>query len=192
MAASIRQRLRDGDFRVGDRIAVVILSDALHRDTLVVRPGLTVELPGNVRVTLAGLLRSELEDRLSTEYLKYVKARQIEITPLMRIGVLGEVARPGFLALSSDVPLTDAMMAAGGPTAAADLQRSTVRRGSQVVRSASETRNAIAQGLTLDQFGLEAGDELVVARQRQVMSGGLVTAVGLVATVVGVVVSLMR
>jgi protein involved in polysaccharide export with SLBB domain len=164
-AAAIRERLRDGDFQVGDRVVVTIISDAVHRDTVVVRTGRFLDLPGMIVVPVIGVLRSELRDRVAGEVLKYVKAEQIQVTPLMRVGILGAVARPGFFAFASDLPLTDAIMGAGGPTGTADVDRSIIRRRNQEFRSSDETRKAIATGLTLDQFGLNAGDELVVGQR---------------------------
>jgi protein involved in polysaccharide export with SLBB domain len=186
LAGAIRERLRDGDVQVGDRVVVTIFSDTLHRDTLVVRSGRFLELPGMIVVPVSGVLRSELQDRVSTEVLKYVKARRIEVTPLMRVGVLGAVARPGYFAFASDLPLSDAIMGAGGPTAAADVQRSIVRRGNQEYRSADETRKAIASGLTLDQFGLNAGDELVVGQHRDFNASALIGMAGGLTSVIAV------
>src|SRR6266550_884594 len=181
-AAAIRQRLRDGDFQVGDRIVLTIFSDAAHTDTLVVRAGRVIDLPGKAELSLSGVLRSELKDRVTTEVLKYVKTQQVEVTPLTRIGVLGEVARPGYFALRSDVPITDAIMLAGGPTATADLDKSVVKRASREYRSSDETRQAVAKGLTLDQFGLTAGDELIVGRQRQLINPATTALLGVFAT----------
>jgi hypothetical protein len=190
MAAAIRQRLHDGDFQVGDRVVVTITSDIVHRDTLVVRSGRSLELPGPIVVPLTGVLRSELKDRVSTEVLKYVKAREIEVVPLMRLGILGAVVRPGYFAFASDVPITDAIMGAGGPTGTADFGRSVVRRGTQEYRSAAETRDAIASGLTLDQFGLTAGDEIVVGSRREINPATIVGITGALASLVAVFVTL--
>ena len=185
-AAAIRERLRDGDFQVGDRIVLTVVSDARHTDTLVVQPGRVIDLPGKAALPLTGVLRSELKDRVTAEVLKYVKAQGISVTPLTRIGVLGEVVRPGYFALRSDVPITDAIMLAGGPTATAAIERTVVRRESRQYRSAKETRQAVARGLTLDQFGLSAGDELVVGRQRQLINPSSIAVVGMIATLGGV------
>jgi protein involved in polysaccharide export with SLBB domain len=184
-AAAIRQRLHDGDFQVGDRIVLTIVSDARHTDTLVVRPGKLIDLPGKTVVPLTGVLRSELKDRVTVEVLKYVRAQEqeIDVTPLTRIAVLGEVARPGYFAFRSDVPITDAIMLAGGPTASAAIDKTVVKRESRQYRSAKETQDAVTKGLTLDQFGLSAGDELVVGRQREwgksIMAvSGIITSIG--------------
>ena len=191
IGAAIRQRLHDGDLQVGDRVVVTIISDAVHRDTVVVRSERTLELPGMIVVPLAGVLRSELEERVSSEVLKYVKAQQIEVTPLMRVGVLGAVTRPGYFAFASDIPLTDAIMGAGGPTGTADVGRTTVRRRNQEFRSAGETSKAIARGLTLDQFGLSAGDELVVG-QRSSFGPNVLGVTGALASVLTLYVALRR
>jgi protein involved in polysaccharide export with SLBB domain len=165
LAAAIRQRLRDGDFQVGDRIIIDYQTDIPHRDTLLVRAGREVELPWKSVVRLAGVLRSEARPLLAAEVQKYVKTERVEVTPLMRLGVLGEVARPGYFAFPSDQLISDALMGAGGLTPAAEMTRTIVRRGGQEYRSPAETSQAIARGLTLDQFGLAAGDELVIGQR---------------------------
>jgi protein involved in polysaccharide export with SLBB domain len=192
LAAAIRQRLRDGDFQIGDRILLSVFSDAAHTDTLVVRDGRVIDLPGKSVLPLSGVLRSELRDKVTAEVLKYVKAERVDVTPLTRIGVLGEVAHPGYFAFRSDVPITDAIMQAGGPTALADVQRSTVRRASREFRSADETRQAVAKGLTLDQFGLTAGDELVVGRQKQFFNSGATAALGTIASLAAIFFAVRR
>jgi protein involved in polysaccharide export with SLBB domain len=192
LAASIRQRLRNGDFRDGDRIVVSMFSDALHTDTLLVRSGGVLDLPGNTALHLAGVLRSELREKVEGEVLKYIKAEHIEVVPLMRVGVTGQVVRPGYFAVRSDIPITEAIMLAGGPTGAADVQRSTVRRGTQEYRSPTDTREAISRGLTLDQFGLSAGDELVVGKERGGIGSSFLPWVGAAASLVTVFVALHR
>jgi protein involved in polysaccharide export with SLBB domain len=182
--------LREGDFQVGDRIVLTTTSDVAHTDTLVVRAGRLIDLPGQAVLPLSGVLRSELKDRVTTEVLKYVKAQRVDVTPLTRIGVFGEVARPGYFAFRSDAPITDVIMSAGGPTATADIERTIVKRASREFRSADETRRAVAGGLTLDQFGLDAGDELVVGKQHQFPA---VTAViGMATSLAAVVFALRR
>jgi hypothetical protein len=190
LAASLRQRLRDGDFQVGDRVVVTVVSDSIRKDTVAVRAGRFLELRDKIEVPVTGVLRSELQDRVASEVLKYVKARQIEVTPLMRVGILGEVTHPGYFAFASDLPLTEAIMGAGGPTASADIEKSTVRRGNQSFRSSEETRIAIAKGLTLDQFGLNAGDELIVGRRSGLSAGSIISMVSALGGVLAVLVAL--
>lgn len=166
-AAAIRQRLATGDFKIGDRVIVTIVSDMSRTDTATVRDGLILEMPGKPSVPLAGVLRSELKEKVTAAVLVYIKALDVNVVPLTRIAVLGEVVHPGYFALRSDAPITEAIMLAGGPTGTADINRSVVRRENREFRSAVETGEALSHGLTIDQLGLGAGDELVVGKQKQ-------------------------
>jgi len=181
-AAAIRQRLRDGDFQVGDRIVLTFVSDTRHTDTLVVRAGRIIDLPGASEMPVTGLLRSEIKGRVTGEVLNYVKAQEVDVIPLTRIAVLGEVVHPGYFAFRSDVPITDAIMLAGGLTSTAAIERTVVKRQNRRYRSAPETRRAVASGLTLDQFGLTGGDELVVGRRRELINPSLTGVLGIIAS----------
>jgi protein involved in polysaccharide export with SLBB domain len=165
-AAAIRRRLSHGDFEVGDRIVLVVPGDSVLIDTLTVAAGRTVNFPKLPPITLDTILRSELHAHLAQNIGRFLKDTLFQATPLIRFGVLGEVARPGYYHLSTDASISDALMAAGGPTSHADLPRSIVRRGSRDVMSKRAVRDAMAAGSTLDQAGLAAGDELVVAERR--------------------------
>lgn len=190
IAASARQRLNNGDFQPGDRILLNYQSDTEHRDTLIVRATRDVVLPWKTSISLAGVLRSEAGAVLESELRKYVKAGAVEVIPLMRVGILGEVARPGYFAFPSDMPLTEVLMGAGGPTAEADMRRTSVTRGGRELKSPAETSHAISAGLTLDQFGLSAGDELVVAARPQGRLNPTLTILGAMASLVTVYVAL--
>ena len=191
LAASIRERLRDGDFQIGDRVAVTVQIDSIHTDTLLVRSGRMLVLPnGPPPLALVGVLRSELQPLVTTEILKYVKARRIDAIPLMRVAIVGEVARPNFYDFVYDAPITTALMAAGGPNAMADMSRSTHRRDGKEVHSATEVSRAIDRGLTLDKFGMQAGDELVIGRRKEFNFGQVVTYVSALAGLVTVYVAL--
>ncbi|HEV7388743.1 MAG TPA: SLBB domain-containing protein [Gemmatimonadaceae bacterium] len=189
-AAAMRTRLTDGDFQVGDRIVLTYFSDVAHTDTLIVRPGRVVDLPGRAEMQLSGVLRSELKDRLTLELLRFVKAQNVNATPLTRIGVLGEVSHPGYFAVRSDMLVSEAIMAAGGPTGSADIDRTVVRRAGHEFRPADATRQAVASGVTLDQFGLDAGDEIVVGRQSHTFSPAGI--LGVAASVAAIFVALSR
>jgi hypothetical protein len=187
IATSIRERLKDGDFQIGDRIAVTTQIDTTHADTLVVRTGRVLVLSGGPPpLALAGVLRSELQPLVEGEILKYVKARRVEAVPLLRVQVMGEVARPNFYDFVSDIPLTTAIMAAGGPTALADMSRAVHRREGREIHSSGETTRAIDRGLTLDQFGFQAGDEIVIGKRAQFNFGQYLGYLGTISGLVGV------
>ena len=161
-AAAIRQRLREGDFRAGDRIVLSIQGDSTLNDTVVVHPGPTLTILSLPEDSLRGVLRSELQPHLTALVTRFYKSATVRATPLIRFGVLGEVTRPGYYRLPVDMSVSDAIMSAGGPTQRADMPKTIVRRRSHVLLSSTAVRDALAVGTTLDQLNLEAGDELVV------------------------------
>ena len=191
-AAELRERLRDGDFQVGDRIVLSVRGDSALTDTFVVRAGRTLSLPNIAEISLAGVLRSELQSFLSKEIARYVREPVVHTSSLIRLAVLGEVTRPGFYAVGSDVLVTDVIMLAGGPNAEADLRRVTVRRGAREVWTSDRIHAAMTRGTTLDQLNLRAGDELVIGERKRRGMGSVLQVVSAVSAVAIGIVTLSR
>lgn len=166
-AVALRARLREGDFRAGDRLLLIVEGSVPLRDTLAVASGPKVSVPEIGDVPLAGVLRSELPAHMRTQLAKFVRDARVQSTALVRVAVVGPVARPGIHYLPPETPIGDAVMRAGGPAGNADLNRTIVRRNSTELYDSRNTRTAIADGLTLDQLSLRSGDEIVVGTQRQ-------------------------
>jgi protein involved in polysaccharide export with SLBB domain len=188
-ATLIRARLARGDFREGDRIIVRIEGSAGISDTLTVRPGNRLELPQMKEVSLDGVLRSELVPRLSAHVAQYLRNPVVRATPLVRVGVLGSVSRPGYYYTTAEVPLTDVLMTAGGPTVDADLKKTTIRRGSEVIVDAAKAQAALSQGTSLDMLHMIAGDAIEVGRKTQF---NWVMTISSIATVVGLLLAVKR
>lgn len=191
-ATELRERLRDGDFQVGDRIVLSVRGDSALTDTFVVRAGRTLSLPNISEISLAGVLRSELQSFLSKEIARYVREPVVQTSSLIRLAVLGHVVRPGFYAVGSDVLVTDVIMLAGGPNAEADLRRVSVRRGAREVWTADRIHAAMTQGTTLDQLNLRAGDELVIGERKRRGMGSVLQVVSAVTAVAIGIVTLSR
>ena len=196
-AESIRTRLRDGDFQVGDRIVLsVVRPDSSRIDTLSVRTDREVALPGLFTTSLRGVLRSELQPHLEREVARVIREPRVTARSLVRIAVLGEVARPGFYWMTADALVSDAIMTAGGPTATADPAKSVIRRGTEELWDRSDVSEALRAGLTLDQLMVRAGDEVFIGR-KSVRDGEstlriMSTVIGLVVSVIGVVILASR
>jgi protein involved in polysaccharide export with SLBB domain len=191
-ATELRERLRDGDFQVGDRIVLSVRGDSALTDTFVVRAGRTISLPNISEISLAGVLRSELQSFLSKEIARYVRDPVVQTSSLIRLAVLGEVIRPGFYAVGSDVLVTDVIMLAGGPNGEADLRKVSVRRGSREVWTPDRIHAAITRGTTLDQLNLRAGDELVIGEKKRRGFGSVLQIVTALSAVAVGLVSLSR
>lgn len=191
-ARELRERLRDGDFQVGDRIVLTVRGDSALTDTFVVRAGRTLSLPNISEISLAGVLRSELQSFLSKEIARFVREPVVQTSSLIRLAVLGQVIRPGFYAVGSDVLVTDVIMLAGGPSGEADLRKVSVRRGAREVWTGDRLHAAMAQGTTLDQLNLRAGDELVIGERKRRGFGSVLQVVTALSAVAIGLVSLSR
>lgn len=164
-AAAIRERLRNGDFEVGDRIAIVVSGDSAMSDTAVVRTGQVIQLRNLPDIPLKGVLHSELQSYLTTQLAKYLRNPAVQVTPLVQVAIVGAVAKPGFYSMPADVTLSDAIMTAGGPTQTAELDKTVIKRDDKDRFSNKVVQRALTSGLTLDQLGVRAGDQIVVAEK---------------------------
>lgn len=164
-ASYVRQRLEEGDFRVGDRVVLIVRNEPQLSDTIAVTGDRTLELPQVGPVSLDGVLRSELESHMTDVLSQYVREPRVQARALIRIAVLGSVGNPGFYTLPASALLEEAIMVAGGPAGSADVDDVRVRRGEEVVWEGEPLQQAMIEGRTLDQLSLQAGDRIVVPRQ---------------------------
>ena len=188
----LRQRLREGDFQPGDRIAVVLDGAVKVNDTLVVRGTRTISIPDIPEISLAGVLRSELQNYLSTQLGRYIRDPQVQTRPLLRLGISGAVTRPGFYSVPADALLSDLVMAAGGPTAVVSYKHSAIRRGGEQLWDGKSVEVALSDGLTADGLLLRSGDELVVGEKKQRNWQGAVQTMAAVMGVISIAVALRR
>ena len=162
VALRIRTRLSEGDFRRGDRIALMVQAESTLTDTFTVGSGpeLVLPPPTTGAMSLKGILRSELQAKM-TEYIGRFKNNPIvRAQPLIRIAVQGEVARGGVYAVPADAQLADALMAAGGTTEYAKANKVTIARNGR------EFWEGTAFDTDLDVIGVRDGDQIVVGSTR--------------------------
>ena len=110
----VRSRLETGDFQEGDRILVHVEGEQQLSDTFTVGFGPELRFPQLGAVSLAGVLRSELQSHLTTFLAHYIQDPVVQARPLIRVLVEGNVARPGFYAVPPQLPLADIISVAGG------------------------------------------------------------------------------
>lgn len=183
----LKTRLQNGDFQEGDRIVLNVQGIPGLPDTLIVRAGKVLQLPRMADLPLQGVLRSELPRRFTDHLGEYVRNPVARVTPLLRMGVLGHVQRPGYYYSAADVLLTDIIMQAGGPAGDADMKSIVIRRGPDVIWNAPDTRTALTDGLSLDRLHLRAGDEITVGAQHSFPWSAVLQAGGLLLAIVTVV-----
>jgi len=175
----VRMRLDQGDFRVGDRVLLTVQDPAPLRnaaadrgavkseeqqlsDTFTVGGGQELLLPVVGRVGLKGVLRSELEPTLVREVTRFIRDPVVHAQALISVGVTGEVARPGYYAVPGDAVVAMLLTAAGGPTKDAEMNKLKLDRAGKTLWEGNEFRRAIAEGRTLEDLRVQAGDQLIV------------------------------
>jgi hypothetical protein len=164
--AAIQQRLTLGDFKVGDRFVLTFRQDSVRTDTASVRDSIKVSLLALPDLSLVGVLRSELDDRLSAHVSRYLKNASVRSNVLTRIAILGAVRSPGYYYAPPDRPISDLVMLASGPADRANLAELEISRGSTVILKSKDSKKAIKEGRTLEQLDVQSGDEIRIPLKR--------------------------
>src|SRR5207237_8219724 len=107
------------DFQINDQILLEVEGDSQFSHAFTVGPGPALMLPVIGPIPLAGVRRAQVEPYLKDQLKRYMKDPVVHARVLVRLSVLGEVEHPGFYPVAADAPVSDALMAAGGPTTAA-------------------------------------------------------------------------
>ena len=164
-ASLIKQRLEQGDFQVGDRIAITVENEQAMSDTVTVSADLSVDLPSGERLSVKQVLRSEVQPLLQTAIAKVVKNPVVRTESFLRIGIMGAVGSQGFFVIRSEALLTDVLMSSGGISQTADLTNIRIERDQKTIWDGEALQVALTEGRTVDQLSMRAGDVLIVGGQ---------------------------
>jgi len=200
----IQRRLKEGDFRVGDRILLVVedpeppatgagtpvvkSSEQQLSDTFTVGSSQELTLPVVGVVSLRGVLRTELEPRLTEEIVRYIRDPVVHARALVSLGLTGELARPGYYSVPVDAVIPAVLMAAGGTTHDTKLTKLKIQRNGKTIWEGDALRQAMAAGSTVDDLELRPGDAIVVPRGGSI--SGLYGPAQLVAVLLGIPVTI--
>jgi polysaccharide export outer membrane protein len=164
-AAALPAQQGTEGFQPGDVIRLEVEGDTVFTGTFTVGPGPGLTLPVIGEVSLVGVRRTEVEAHLKRQLGRYFKNPVIHAKALIRLSIVGEVARPGIYPVPTDLVLADVFMVAGGPTHEAKFAATRIERGDQRLVDAKELQQALGRGLTVDDLNLRAGDRITVPRE---------------------------
>lgn len=165
-AALIRERLLEGDFFIGDMLHVTMIGgDSGISGQKTVGPGRVLTLGTLPDIPMRGVLRAEAEQYLTEQVGRYIRDPQIKVRPLIRLTFMGGIRQPGFYQMDADIMLSDALMQAGGIGNSTDLKRSKILRGDDELMDGETFAKSVADGVSLDQLNLRAGDVIEVGTQ---------------------------
>ena len=146
---------------------------------------------GRIILPMLGVVKVEgiqwyaLRDSLLSLYSRELRNPSVTLTPLRRVQVLGEVARPGIYLADPTLSLAGLVALAGGATPGGDLHRVRVLRdGKTVVESAS------VESLLLN-ADVRSNDQIFVDRRAWIERNGAFVASALISTA-GILVALIR
>jgi polysaccharide export outer membrane protein len=133
------------------------LSVLRKAQTQTVRPDGKIELPLAGEVQASGLTPQGLREQITQRLSKFFKNPQVTVIITKynskKVGIVGEVTKPGLLRLSSDISLMEAISRAEGVTQKADLRGAMLVRGGRILpidfekllRQGDFTQNVLVQ-----------------------------------------------
>jgi protein involved in polysaccharide export with SLBB domain len=124
--------------------------------------------------------------------IRYIKRPDVQTTSLVRIAVMGSVSKPGYYQLPADLALADAIMMAGGPTTTADVDKTQIKRGSDVVYSSTLLGQEVAKGATLDQLNIRPGDQILIGERHKTNWAVIGTLTGVTVGLISTILVLSR
>jgi protein involved in polysaccharide export with SLBB domain len=145
--------------RPGDAIRVEIWREQdLSGEFLVAVDG-TVTLPLLGRMRLVDIPVELIRDTLIAQYRVTLRNPSINVTPIRRVSVLGEVQKPGLYGADPTLSLAGVVALAGGSTANGNLNRIRIIRDGRVYRE------QVGAGETLSGADIRSGDQIVVEQR---------------------------
>lgn len=145
----------------GDLVEVKVVGYKELNDTYAVDIQGKVDLAVAGPVAVAGFAGEEVITRVREAYWKQLATHpQILVEPKYRVGVLGQVMKPGLFHVSGTETFTDLLAMAGGPGANANLGGARIARpGESVEADLDET---LTSGKSILEYGVRSGDMLYV------------------------------
>lgn len=153
------------DFEQGDQIYLEVEGDSQFTKAFSVGPGPALTLPVIGAISLRGVRRVDVETYLAQQLGRYMKHPAVHAKVLVRLGVFGEVEKPGYYAVAAGAVVSDALMAAGGPTKDAKFTGGRIERDGKGLYEGNAFQDAFARGMTVEGLGLRTGDRIVVPRR---------------------------
>jgi len=176
--------------RPGDVLKVTVWPDAALGGQFTVEDGGVVVLPEIGDVSIAGKDMRDIQAMLRELYGRARKGAIVDVTPVFRVGVLGQVQRPGLYAAEPTMTWFDIISLAGGFTDRAARDRVTlVRDGHEQLINTVSSDLVLASSLNVE---VRSGDQVIVP-QRSVWNWGTAFSIAqLTLSVVSVIILLRR
>ena len=115
-AAGLAQAPPNLPLQPGDRVQVKIWADTSTADVLTVQDDGSIMLPRLGPIAIGSVPAGAIGDSVRKAYAKLLNPVSVEVTPLRRVSVVGDVKSPSILYLEPRSTVRDAIAIAGGVT----------------------------------------------------------------------------
>jgi len=190
---NLKNRLENGDFKTGDLLVVTV--DVENRpsvDTATVRDGGLISISRVPDVSVAGALRSEVEEKVRKHVGMYFRTPEVRVNFTTRISMSGAVNRKGTLNVPPDRPISELINLAGGGLPNAKLDELEVRRGNKVILSKKASKKALIDGITVEQAGIENGDVVDIPGRLKLTWQGVTQTIFLISSLTFALINFLR
>ncbi|NQT24439.1 polysaccharide biosynthesis/export family protein [candidate division KSB1 bacterium] len=140
-----------------------------------ISPGGYIIMPILGEVKVKGLTVYELMQDLQEKLREYMRNPLVYVQPLIRLTLQGAFNRPGALRVPPSSSLWDVIAIAGGPRGDCDLSKISIERGGRVIIKG--LLNSFEQGYSLEDIGVESGDQIVAPTRSRL---NLYTLIGII------------
>lgn len=178
-------------FKPGDAAQILIWDLSQTREgirTLDLSNKFSISPEGNVvlpmigEVNLKGLTPYEASQLLQEKYKAYMHNPYVHVRPMIRLTLQGAFNKPGSYLIDPDNSLWDLIAEAGGPNGGCDLEGMWVERGGKIVMES--LLKSFEEGYSLEEIGIESGDQILAPTRRTWNFQTLITMVNLLGTFV--------
>ncbi len=147
----------------GDVIFIKMWRHPEITDTFYVKADGTVEFPLIGPVKVEGMSASQLDDTLTKAYSRYYNNPQLDVIPLFKVAIIGEVNRPGVYLVKETDGLFEVIALAQGTTPKADLSRAKIQRGTKIITV--NIGEALRESKTVKETGIKSGDIIIIPKK---------------------------
>lgn len=151
----------------GDHLRITVLGeDKDLSGEFEVAPDGTLKHPLYNQIKVVGVPLPMLRDRFVTFLKRFQKDPQVQVEPLLKVGVSGEVKTPNIYFLAPETTVAEALTHANGATDRGDADHVTLlREGKEIPLDLSRA------SVSRDPLTIRSGDQINVDPRRSVMSG---------------------
>ncbi|MEP6835921.1 MAG: polysaccharide biosynthesis/export family protein [Gemmatimonas sp.] len=166
--AVVKDRLNNGDFKTGDLLVITVnVEDKPIVDTATVRDNGKISIQRFQDLQVAGLLRSEVQGAVKKHVDTWYKISDVRVNFSTRLTVSGAVNQAGPISISPDRPLSEVIVLAHGGQPNAKLDQLEVKRAGRTIISTKASKRMLIDGKTIEQVGIQSGDEVVIPASRK-------------------------